>query len=92
MGCYINPTNGQTKEQWLAEHSDGPSTTGKAGIIVNDYYPVCLVDNGAFTAAAVCYNNREIETFKRDDGRRKAWFQVHKDDLYTVSDLARYER
>jgi len=63
----------------------------EAGIIVNDYYPVCLVDNGAFTAAAVCYDERELEAFKRDDGRRKAWFQVHKDDLYTVSDLARYE-
>lgn len=37
---------------------------------------VCLVDNGAFTAAGVAYSSGELEVFAREDGRFKQWYMV----------------
>lgn len=42
---------------------------------------VCLVDNGDFTAAGVCWCRREMSAFSVEDGRPKRWFLVKKPDL-----------
>lgn len=44
--------------------------------------PVCLVDNGAFTAAGIAYDPRERDDFLRDDGRTKYWFAVRRSRLF----------
>lgn len=76
MGVYINPID-CTKEDWLkknAEHigdprSITPTFTKDSGI------PICLVDNGIFTAAGVCYDESEFKAFQEpNDPREKLWF------------------
>ena len=47
----------------------------------SEHLPVCLVDNGLFTAAAVAYNTNEMLEFLRADGRAKRWFLVPLDEL-----------
>lgn len=71
MGYYINAVEG--KEAFLQKHGvryEGiPSNHREGGNVV-----VCLVDNGAFTAAAIAYDPRELEAFKYADGRRRQWW------------------
>ena len=75
MGFYINPKDGTTKEQFLAEH-------GKELRSVDNYFfngthlPVCLVDNGWMTAAGIAFDQSELDAFNRPDGRPKVWFNV----------------
>ena len=89
MGCYINP-RGTPKEIWLqqnAEQASGPKP------ITETHVPVCLVDNGPFTAAAVAFDARELNAFTQpNDFRPKRWFYVERAKVRTVSDLANYER
>lgn len=92
MGCYVNPPD-TTKEAWLeanasafmsfAPHKVDPSTGN---------LPVCLVDNGPFTAAAVAYCQGELDAFADFDGRDKTWFIVPIEALMTVSDVKDYLR
>lgn len=80
MTFYINPPEG-TKEEWLATHAL-QEVRAIPGCFhydeTSDCALVCLVDNGPFTAAAVCYNNDEVQTFLHPDGRPKRWFIVPK--------------
>ena len=95
MGLYINPVE-ETKEEWLREHGAQLLTipkeyksVGKTGT----YWVVCLVHNPTFTAAGVCYSDRELEDWKEvDDRRLKMWFLVEEEDLLTVvPDLFHWE-
>lgn len=92
MGLYINPT-GCTKEQWLQENGVlfAPTLTGYWHIIETVFKPesdallVCLVDNGPFKAAAVAYDESELEAFNQpDDYRPKVWYVVKKADIKAV--------
>ena len=81
MGCYIDPTN-ETKEEWLSAFPEvDPQETG---FIDGDDRLVCLVDNLAFTAAAVMVNANEYAEFMHDDGRDKIWYRVPVDSLIEV--------
>lgn len=87
MGYYINPSN-KSKEDWLAENAkrlpvsiiESIESVGEGNL------PVCLIDNGPFTAAAIAYSNQELEEFKESDGRRKIWFSAPIEGLEKVSD------
>jgi hypothetical protein len=85
MGYYINPRT-QTKEEFLDEN--GILLTGdlEAKMPDNpDYALVCLVGNGAFTAAGVAYSKRERDAFNDpSDTREKSWYWVPKWKLYPV--------
>ena len=89
MGCYINP-KGMDKEVWLMDNAvptRGPQP------ITETHVPVCLVDNGMFTAVGVAFNEREVEAFNSPgDNRPKQWFLVERAAARNVSDLANYER
>ncbi|KKK55786.1 hypothetical protein LCGC14_3071060 [marine sediment metagenome] len=64
MGDYINPPEG-TKEDWLEENGElvaAPSWPPPADMVL-----VCLVDNGPFTAAAICYDEGEFSEFNAPD-------------------------
>lgn len=91
MGCYVNPPD-TTKEAWLVAHGRLLVCAARSIDITNETLPVCLVDNGPFTAAGVCYNIAELEAFQYPDGRPKKWYIVDRENLRTVSDLAHYER
>jgi len=85
MGCYVNPDN-ETKEAFLQREGRRVSVVDAA--ITETEMPVCLVNNGFFTAAAVGFSEDEIATFARPDGRPKTWFMVEQSKLLQVSDLA----
>lgn len=93
MGAYINP-NGVSKQDWLEAH--GIEMTENDCLEEADYtatMPVCLVNNGAFLAAAVGYKLEEAKYFAEPDGRPKQWFLVKVADLHEVSpELSNYVR
>ena len=80
MGIYINTT--QPKEQWLRDNA--AAMFPNQGLTADSYaqmrvsgVPVCLVDNGPITAAAVCGDIREFAAFSDpNDYRPKLWFSV----------------
>jgi hypothetical protein len=83
MGLYINPETG-TKEEWLASHGILQQQVPKQ-YKSEGRYVVCLVDNGLFTAAGVCYKQEELEEFTRsEDYRPKTWWLVLEADLRAV--------
>ena len=66
MGYYINPQH-TSKEQWLNDY--GLEVIGddvKWGRLP-DMVLVCLVDNGPFTAAGICYDEVEFNEFRGPD-------------------------
>jgi hypothetical protein len=81
MGYYINPKTG-SKEEWLAKNakpiSDSQAESFKFGL---NSLPVCLVDNGGFTAAGIAYDARELRAFLNPDPRPKKWYSVESDKL-----------
>lgn len=81
MGFYINP-EGQTKEEFLAKHGK-PLTDKqlKEFDFKSEELPVCFVDNGWMTAAAIAYDGLERDRFSRPDERPKQWFAVSKEKL-----------
>lgn len=94
MGCYINPVN-ESKETFLATHAESPtgSTTSPDQFVDGSKFAVCWVNNGPFTAAAVCFSQRELEAFTDPmDSRPKRWFMVEQAALEKVSDIKNYLR
>ena len=79
MGYYINPPN-MTKEEFLLMHGTPANIrTQTFADCPEDCLPVILVDNGMFTAAAICPDGSEFEAFMLPtDHRPKIMFWVHK--------------
>ncbi len=93
MGAYVNPT-GQTKEEWLKENGKQIERPILWEDVPDDHYPVILVDNGLFTAAAIAYSEKELLEFNNPaDDRPKCYFIVSREKLLAVSsELLRYEK
>lgn len=88
MGCYVNPQS-ESKELFLQR--EGRVINVNEAKITSTELPVCLVNNGPFTAAAVGYSNSEIQAFGDvTDRRPKVWFMVPIEKLKEVSDLETY--
>jgi hypothetical protein len=87
MGYYINPRN-CSKEEFLALHGEQLPNTPSEWDFSSYLLPVCLADNGPFTAAGICYDARELEDFARPDGRPKLWYAVSKEALKPYYDKA----
>ena len=76
MGYYIDPMD-MSKEEWLAKNGIKMHLAELKGSDLFDTLPVCLVNNGAFTAAAVCFSAEEFKDFSNPkDMRDKQWFIV----------------
>lgn len=88
MGYYINPGD-RTKEQFLKEHGTSISQAQAREHKASDRLVVCLVDNGAFTAAGIAYDDRERDAFMHPDHRTRWWYLVDRAKLLEVSDLPR---
>lgn len=81
MGRYIN-VSGMDKGAWLRQNGKSIQQSEAKGVLeAGNALPVCLVDNGPFTAAAIAYDIRELEDFSREDGRPREWFSVRKENL-----------
>ncbi len=89
MGAYVNPTDGKTAQEWLNRHGTAlggtPQSMPEDGTLI-----ICLVNNGAFFAAGICFSESELECFTTYDGRLKEFYKVDKDKLYEVSNLEQY--
>lgn len=86
MGYYVNPDldTWGSKEGWLTvfgEEVANPEWPPQEGKVL-----VCLVDNGPFTAAAICYCEQEFNDFRStlNDPRLKEWYAVDKVDIVQV--------
>lgn len=74
MGEYINPHD-RTKEEFLV--SEGRLIGSPQEALVGEELPVCLVNNGPFTAAGIAYDAGEIAAFTEPgDSRPKKWYAV----------------
>ncbi len=91
MGAYINPKYGQTKSGWLANNGMQLTIDQANEFIFNDSTMlVCLIDNGFMTAAAIAFEQRELDYIKKvslRDDRLKEFYTVPIDLLWDVSDL-----
>lgn len=80
MGFYVNPTDGTSKEEWLAKN--GELYSGKLNWCDQSVLPVCLVKNPGFTAAGIVYDKHEYNAFADiNDHRPKTWYSVPLDKL-----------
>jgi len=82
MGFYVNPKD-CSKEEWLKQNAVLVSSDFVYDEVSKlEYYPICLVDNGSFTAAAILYNEEEADRFRRpSDLRPKKFWVALKEDL-----------
>jgi len=64
VGCYVNPSDG-SKEDWLFANGEFTEKPKSFGSKPEGTLPVCLVDNGPFTAAAVAFDASEFKEFIR---------------------------
>ena len=90
MGLYLNPLD-ESKETWLHKH--GMLTTAKE--LTEEYdklrsegmIPVILVNNGAFTAAGIGFDQRETSDFCDPmDHRRKLFYKAPIAELMKIED------
>jgi len=89
MGCYVN-VKGEDKAEWLMNNMESFEFY-PIKEIPEDCMQVCLVDNLAFTAAAVILSERDMEEFSNPkDYRAKLWFIVKTEKLKTVSPMENY--
>lgn len=80
MGAYIDPAS-ESKENWLRNNAEVTSKP-KSFDEKPGFLPVCLVNNGIFTAAGICFNSGELEAFSDPrDVRQKTWFWADKEKL-----------
>jgi len=80
MGYYINPKN-EKKEVFLSRVGTITPLIPFEDVPEGKHL-VCLVDNGPFTAAAICTDRREYAEFTLpEDDRRKTWLLVPDEEL-----------
>lgn len=80
MGYYINPPD-MEKEDFLRQHGRPIHSTEAKMHLTDTTLPVCLVNNGGFTAAGIAYSMDEVDAFLHPDRRPKRWFSVSREAL-----------
>lgn len=84
MGYYIKPPAG-TKEEWLRENGtllSSADLTAPEFPVGSSVRLICLVQNPAFSAAGIIYDEREFQDFSDPTNLRpKVWFLVDRDKL-----------
>lgn len=86
MGYYVNPPR-ESKEQFLKTKGVAVPRTFKWADTPKGSLPVILVNNGPFTAAAICYSEAEFNEFANvNDRRPKEFYVVSAAALKTLGD------
>lgn len=92
MGYYVNPPR-ESKEAFLRRVGIAAPSDHRISwdSVPKGFLPVVLVNNGAFTAAGICYSKAELDQFTRsDDPRRREIYLVKIEELRQVSDIGRH--
>ena len=89
MGYYIEgPTHG--KANHILNKHGGTLLPGKPesfADIPDDMALICVLNNGPFEAAGLCYDEREFEAFSEpSDPRPKLWMLLPKKIAYELAD------
>lgn len=79
MGYYIETPKSKGKAQWLIDNAQGIQVIPDWEVTKLGHVLVCVVDNGPFEAAGICYSENELDSFARPDGRPKTWVAIPKD-------------
>ncbi len=82
MGYYVNPER-QSKMSWLNDNGRMMGESVKSPPPPGYHY-VCVVNNGAFLAAGIAYDERERQAFAIPDDREKLWFLVPDNKLIEI--------
>lgn len=78
MGFYIQTPMNLSKAQYLAD-TYSAEILSKIPTWCEDKAIICIVNNGAFEAAAYCYSRAEFEAFSYPtDVRKKCWLYMDK--------------
>lgn len=91
MGSYVNPEK-ESKESWLTRNGKIiPLAEARIHKDFTNIFLVVLVDNLAFSAAGIAYDQIEVNDFTDPlDRRPRTCFLVPKESLLLVSDLGHY--
>jgi hypothetical protein len=74
-----------SKEDWLLSNSLMVSSSPPQWDESKKVLPVCLVNNGLFTAAGIAFSKDELQAFcVPSDRRPKRWFTVETEKLLEV--------
>lgn len=90
MGYYIQtPENLNKVRQLVRLHGAEiiPFPPEKLSDIIGDKALICVVQNGTFDAAGLCYNQQELEAFRRaDEGyqRPRTWLLMDKAEAHEL--------
>ena len=87
MGYYVNPQD-QSKEGFLRSKGIlAPSSRFSWSDVPSGFLPVALIDNGPFTAAGICYSERELAEFQDPtDTRPMEFYFVRITELLPVTE------
>lgn len=82
MGWYIETNTAKNKAGWIVNNMHGKVQTNPH-YTDGDYFTVCVVDNGPFEAAGVCFSELEFQAFSDiDDLRPKVYLTVPREEVY----------
>ena len=89
MNYYIQTTDPLGKAEYLANKHEAKLYPWPWAweAIPADKALICVVEDGAFQAAVLCYSEQELRSFAQEDGRRKVWVLM---DKITAHKLAGY--
>lgn len=85
MGKYINEINGNYIGSSFSNKSIAIKKAGGVRIPTPTVFQpnlVCIIDNGAFSAAGYIYDEEEFKVFLQPDPRPKQWFILENAETY----------
>ena len=84
MGYYIQTPNNQNKAEQLVRLHNAQRILGQPETFdpPKDKVLICVVQNGPFDAAGICFDSREFDEFTRSsDDRPKTWLLMNKEQV-----------
>ncbi len=82
MGYYVEVPENKGKAEQIASIHGGmvlPEPPNSYESVPSDQAIICVVNNGAFEAAAFCYSEKEFNYFKVPDSRPRTWILMDRE-------------
>lgn len=86
MGYYVQtPENLRKAEQLVQLYGANPIEPPKKFDPPKDMMLICVVCNGLFDAAAICFDEAEFEEFSSLDERARSWLLMDRDKVLELT-------